>query len=212
MNYSTIKNIIFDLGGVVIDIDFNLTFSAFARLANQSIEETKKVMSDLNIWDRYERGSLTDQDFINIIRESLQLMQTDEEIITAWNALLLELPKKRIDLIKQINTKYNTYVLSNTSNIHIVGVNKILEKSTGENDLKNIFGKIYYSYEINRRKPDLDIYEFVLKDAGLKPEETLFLDDNLDNIGAAKKVGIQTIHVHPPICITHYLKGIMEEQ
>jgi epoxide hydrolase-like predicted phosphatase len=212
MNYSFIKNIIFDLGGVVIDIDFDLTFSAFAQLANHPVAQTKKIMSELNIWDRYERGELTDQKFIDIIRESLSLKQSDQEIIVAWNALLLELPKRRIDLVKEINSKYITYVLSNTSNIHIEGVNKILEKSTGEKDLKNVFGKVYYSYEINRRKPDLDIYEFVLEDAGLKAEETLFLDDNLDNILAAQKVGIQTIHVHPPICITKYLENVMEKE
>jgi epoxide hydrolase-like predicted phosphatase len=210
MDYSSIKNIIFDLGGVVIDIDFELTFNAFAQLANKSTHETKEIMGELNIWDQYERGALTDQKFIDTIRASLELTQTDEEIIVAWNALLLELPKSRIDLVKEINAKYDTYVLSNTSNIHIEGVNKILEESTGHQDLKEVFGKIYYSYEINRRKPDLDIYEFVLEDAGLKAEETLFLDDNLDNIIAAQKMGIQTIHVHPPICITHYLEGVLK--
>ena len=209
MNHSTIKNIIFDLGGVVIDIDFELTFNALSKLSDKSLEDTKKAMLELNIWDTYERGELTDQQFIDTIRKTLELTQTDEEIIIAWNALLLELPKRRIDLVKEINTKYNTYVLSNTSNLHIEGVNKILEKSTGESDLKNVFGKIYYSFEINRRKPDIDIYQFVLKDADLKAKETLFLDDNLDNIVAAKKVGIQTIHVHPPMCITKYLKDIM---
>jgi len=212
MNYSSIKNIIFDLGGVVIDIDFELTFNAFAQLADQPVQETKKIMSELNIWDQYERGSLTDQKFIATIKEALHLTHTTQEIIIAWNALLLELPKRRIDLIKQINSKYNTYVLSNTSNIHIEGVNNILQKNTGHKDLKEVFGKIYYSYEINRRKPDLDIYEFVLKDAGLKAEETLFLDDNLDNILAAKELGIQTIHVHPPICITHYLEGVLDKK
>lgn len=198
------------MGGVVIDIDFELTFNAFAQLANKSTHETKEIMGELNIWDQYERGALTDQKFIDTIRASLELTQTDEEIIVAWNALLLELPKSRIDLVKEINAKYDTYVLSNTSNIHIEGVNKILEESTGHQDLKEVFGKIYYSYEINRRKPDLDIYEFVLEDAGLKAEETLFLDDNLDNIIAAQKMGIQTIHVHPPICITHYLEGVLK--
>lgn len=195
------------MGGVVIDIDFDLTFNAFAQLANKSIEETKQIMADLNIWDQYERGALTDQEFVHTIRKALTLPQTDKEIIVAWNALLLELPKRRIDLVKEINKKYDTYVLSNTSNLHIDGVNKILEQSTGYKDLKDVFGKIYYSYEINRRKPDLDIYEFVLNDAGLKAEETLFLDDNLDNILAAQQVGIQTIHVHPPMCITKYLEG-----
>ena len=210
MNYKLIKNIVFDLGGVVIDIDFELTFNAFTQLSPYSLEEVKKIMLELNIWDKYERGELSDQSFVDIIRESLKLTQPDEEIIKAWNALLLELPKERIDLVKAINEKYNTYVLSNTSNLHIVGVNKILEKSTGEKGLKDVFGKIYYSYEINRRKPDRDIYEFLLKDANLKPEETLFLDDNLDNILSAQKVGIQTIHVEPPISILHYLEGVLD--
>ena len=194
------------MGGVVIDIDFDLTFSALSDLAGKSIDEVKKIMGEINIWDQYERGELTDQEFVDTIRKSLDLKQTDEEIITAWNGLLLELPKRRIDLVKELNGRYDTYVLSNTSNLHIEGVNKILEASTGDKDLKDVFGKIFYSYEINRRKPDLDIYEFVLEDAGLKAEETLFLDDNLDNVLAAQKVGIKIIHVDPPTCITHYLK------
>ncbi|MDB4835005.1 HAD family phosphatase [Cyclobacteriaceae bacterium] len=207
MNFKNIKNIIFDLGGVVIDIDFELTFKAFATLGNKSLDETKKIMTDLNIWDSYERGEITDQEFINIMRKAMGFSQTDEEIIMAWNALLLELPKERVELIKRLNKSYQTFVLSNTSNLHIQGLNKILKQSSGYDKLHDVMNNtIYFSYEIKRRKPDLDIYEYVLKESNLKAEETVFLDDNLDNILAARKVGIEAIHVEVPETILHYLK------
>ena len=195
MNFSKIKNIIFDLGNVVIDIDFDLTFGAFAKLMNVSLEEATKRMEALRVYDRVERGEFTDEEFSSFLKEGLGLDNTHEEIIEAWNSLLLELPAARVDLIQDLNVKYGIYCLSNTSHPHIVACNHILRQSTGIGDLKHIFDTAYFSYEIAMRKPDLEIYEFVLKDIDALPEEVLFLDDNLDNIKAAASLGIQTIHV-----------------
>ena len=207
MDYKKIKNIIFDLGGVVIDIDFELTFKALADLSTYSLEQTKKIMADLNIWDVYERGELSDVNFIKILKKELKITANDDKVIAAWNALLLKIPRERIDLIKELNKKYNTYVLSNTSLYHIIGLNQILKDSSGELSLHEVMNnKIYFSYEINKRKPDLDIYEHIIKDAKIKAEETVFLDDNWDNIVAARETGINAIHVEVPQTIMHYLK------
>lgn len=207
MDFNNIKNIIFDLGGVVIDIDFELTFKALAELSPYSLNETKKIMGELNIWDIYERGELSDDEFIKTLKKELKITAYNDKVIAAWNALLLQIPKERIDLIRTLNNKHQTYVLSNTSLYHIIGLNQILKESSGDLSLHSVMNNtIYFSYEINRRKPDLDIYEFVIKDANITPSETVFLDDNLDNVLAAREAGLNAIHVEVPETIMHYLK------
>lgn len=207
MDFNNIKNIIFDLGGVVIDIDFELTFKALAELSPYSLDETKKIMGELNIWDIYERGELSDNEFIKTLKKELKITAYNDKVIAAWNALLLQIPKERIELIRTLNNKYQTYVLSNTSLYHIIGLNQILKDSSGDLSLHSVMNNtIYFSYEINRRKPDLDIYEFVIKDANINPSETVFLDDNLDNVLAAREAGLNAIHVEVPKTIMHYLK------
>ncbi len=207
MDFNNIKNIIFDLGGVVIDIDFELTFKALAELSPYSLDETKKIMGELNIWDIYERGELSDNEFIKTLKKELKITAYNDKVIAAWNALLLQIPKERIELIRTLNNKYQTYVLSNTSLYHIIGLNQILKDSSGDLSLHSVMNNtIYFSYEINRRKPDLDIYEFVIKDANITPSETVFLDDNLDNVLAAREAGLNAIHVEVPETIMHYLK------
>ena len=129
-------------------------------------------------------------------------------MIAAWNALLLKIPKERIEFIKELNKKYNTYVLSNTSLYHIIGLNQILKDSSGDLSLHEVMNrKIYFSYEINLRKPDFEIYDFIIRDSNLKAEETVFLDDNLQNVKAAEAAGIKSIHVQAPETILDYLKN-----
>lgn len=196
MNFNTIKNIVFDLGNVIINIDFDLTYKAFSELSDKSLGEVYQIFEKLDLWDKYEKGLLSNSEFIFTIKNALEIKKSDDLIIEAWNALLLDIPKRRIDKMKELANRYRLFILSNTSYIHIIEVNKILNKSRGIDDLKNLVEKVYYSYEIGMRKPNSDIYDYVLGDANLKAEETLFLDDNLDNIIGAKNIGIHTIHVY----------------
>ncbi len=205
-DFSQIKNIIFDLGDVIINIDFMLTLKAFQEVSGLDLDTVILKFEKLKIYDRIERGGITDQEFAQFLKYSFNLIISDEEILTRWSALLLDIPKERIDLIQKLQSKYRIFILSNTSHPHIIDVNKILYKSSGVEDLKNLCEKAYYSYDLGLRKPDREIYTYVLEDSHLKPKETLFLDDNYDNIVAAKKVGIQTIHVQKPISILEYLQ------
>jgi putative hydrolase of the HAD superfamily len=131
---------------------------------------------------------------------------SDEAIDTAWNSLLLDLPPERVALLQKLSESYRIFLLSNTSSIHITQVNKILEASTGIERLDHLFETVFLSYEMGLMKPDAQIYLNVLEQAGLQAEETLFLDDNLDNINGASKLGIDTIHVQKPLTILEYLK------
>ena len=130
-----------------------------------------------------------------------------EELKRAWCAILLDIPQRRIDMIDALRKKYRIFILSNSSGIHIQVINGTLKTEFNKTDLRSIVEKAYYSYEMKVRKPDKEIYLTMLEDAGMIASETLFLDDNVDNIEGAKKQGIQTILVDPVnSCMTEYLK------
>ncbi len=195
MNFNQIKNIIFDLGNVVINIDFDLTYKAFSKISTSDLETVHNKFTELQIWERYELGEFSNDEFIYLLRTELNTNVSDQEIIHAWNALLLDIPLARINKIKELSKKYRLFILSNTSDLHIIEVNKILENTCGISDLKNLVETAYYSHEMKLRKPAQEIYDFVIQESNLIKEETVFLDDNLDNILGAQNYGIKTIHV-----------------
>ena len=195
MEFNQIKNIIFDLGNVIINIDFDLTFEAFEKMTSKNLKEIYQEFENQQIWERYELGELSNDDFIQLLRNALEISESDEKIISAWNALLLDIPRKRIERIKELSKKYRLFILSNTSDLHILDVNRILKESNGVSDLKELVEVAYYSYEMELRKPGQEIYNSVLEQSNLKASETVFLDDNYDNIVGANAVGLHTIHV-----------------
>jgi glucose-1-phosphatase len=202
-----IKNIIFDLGAVIINIDFQYTFEAFAKLCNTDILTLIKKFRDLRIFERYEVGEFDDEQFRNFIRKELNPELSDAGIDKAWNALLLDIPLKRIELLKKLSKSFRLFLLSNTNNIHIVEVNKILHETSRLNKLDLLFEKVYYSYDIRLAKPDVKIYEHVLQENNLIAAETLFIDDNLDNIKGAEKAGLRTLHIVLPQSITDHFNN-----
>lgn len=207
LNFSSIKNIIFDLGGVIINIDPKRTYNAFAKLSNSDLESSVAKFQELKVFEKYEAGEFTNSEFRNFLKSALNLSQSDFEIDQAWNELLLDIPPERIELIQKLRDKYKLYLLSNTNNIHIIGVNQILQESTGIPHLNHLFDKVYLSYEMKQSKPYVEIYERVLNEQGLVASETLFIDDNKDNIEGAKLAGLQTIFVESPFTILELLKN-----
>jgi len=207
MKNSRIKNIIFDLGDVILNIDVPLASSSFGKLSGRQQHEILTLFKEKELFRLFETGLVDEDAFRNMIRELLEFPDWSEEIIdTAWNSLLLDIPPARIELIKELGKKYRLFLLSNTSSIHIRQVNKILYAATGIEKLDDLFEKVYLSYEMGLMKPDPAIYLQVLEESGLVAEETLFLDDNADNITAASKLGIDTILVQKPVTILDYLK------
>jgi len=205
LNFSSVKNIIFDLGGVIINIDFQYTFEAFAKLGDSEILATLKKFKELRVFERYEAGEFTDPQFRDFLRKEFTKHATDIEIDQAWNALLLDIPAERVRRIQHLKEKYNIYLLSNTNHIHIQEVNNILYRSSGIEHLNLLFDKVYLSYEMKMSKPHLEIYNFVLEEQKLNPSQTVFIDDNKDNIIGAQKAGLHTIHVEAPHTILELL-------
>ncbi|CAG5067921.1 Alpha-D-glucose 1-phosphate phosphatase YihX [Dyadobacter sp. CECT 9623] len=207
MKNTRIKNIIFDLGDVILNIDVPVASQSFAELSGREQSEILAIFNENEIFRQFETGSMDEAGFRNFIREILEFDDlSDEAIDTAWNSLLLDLPPERVELLKNLGTQYRLFLLSNTSSIHITQVNKILEASTGVKKLQDLFETVFLSYEMGVMKPDPLIYQKVLAQAGIKADETLFLDDNYDNIQAAAKLGIEVIHVQKPTTILEYLK------
>lgn len=207
MKNDQIRNIIFDLGDVILNIDVPIASKSFADLSGREQSEILTIFKESEIFRQFETGLMDEPTFRNYVREILNFPDlSDEAIDTAWNSLLLDLPPERVELLKKLATQYRLFLLSNTSSIHITQVNKILAASTGVEKLEDLFETVFLSYEMGLMKPDPRIYQEVLDKAGLKAEETLFLDDNADNIRSAAQLGIETIHVQKPVTILEYLQ------
>jgi epoxide hydrolase-like predicted phosphatase len=202
-----IKNIIFDLGDVIINIDVPLAAKSFAELTRKPHEEITRLFKDHEVFGLFETGKIDEPGFRNLIRSVIEESHWDDAIIDrAWNSLLLDIPKERIEMLKTLGGKYRLFLLSNTSSIHITEVNEILRREHGVEKLDLLFEKLFLSYEMGVMKPNPAIYHQLLEDAGILAEETLFLDDNTDNIQSAAAIGIHTIHVQKPVSMLDYLK------
>ena len=186
-----IKNILFDLGGVLYHIDYEITIKAFKKLGIKDFHKHFSQQQQSNLFDRLETGKISDNDFIKEIKVLLPNC-TKEEIINAWNALLIGIPQENIQLLKDLSEHYRLFLLSNTNLIHINQINKLLHKNYNLKNLEPLFDKIYLSHQIGLRKPNSETFEWVLRDAGILAHETLFIEDSIQHIKAANKVGIRT--------------------
>ena len=209
MDFSRIKNIIFDLGGVIINIDLMLTYNALAQYCPLNEEEVKQKLTETEVFSKYEKGVLSSADARKLLNKTFHLSLSDEDMDKCWNALLLDIPTERIELLKNLRKKYKLFLLSNTNEIHIDEVNAILYRATGIKKLDELFDKIYYSFDIKMAKPSTEIYYHVLKENNLVASETLFLDDNVPNLAGAKLAGIHTVQVTTNNSITELLKDAL---
>lgn len=189
-----VKNIIFDLGGVIFNINYQSTIDAFKKLNFNDFDMIYTKMKQSTLFDLLETGKIPPQTFRNELRKYKSKLN-DAEIDFAWNAMIKDLPQANIDLLMNIRSTYRIFLLSNTNAIHISYVVKYLENNFGENIFPKLFEHVYYSHEIGLRKPHPDAYAFVLERSGLKPDETLFIDDLQANIDGAKETGILSYHL-----------------
>jgi len=202
----SIKNLIFDLGGVILDLSIDKSMQQFAALSGLDKKKVDEIYTTTPGFEIYERGLMNDTDFRNFVREVFSVKSTDEQIDVCWNAMLLGLPLNKLNLMERLKKDFSVYLLSNTNNIHLNFINQIMLPGITDNGhvLDSYFHRAYYSHVMKKRKPNADIFEQVLNENSLMAHETLFLDDNLANIEGAKKLGIQTVHVVTPDLILDY--------
>ena len=190
-----IKNIVFDLGGVLVDLDFKAAINGLQKAGFANVKEQLQTLHQGGIFQKFELGEMTAEEFRTAIRENSTVELTDEEVENLWNAMLLEIPREKLELILALRGKYMVYLLSNTNSIHWDYVCKNAFNYRGFR-VKDYFEETFLSYEMHLAKPDKAIFEKVLQDANLLPEETLFIDDSEANCKAAEEVGIHTHHYH----------------
>jgi putative hydrolase of the HAD superfamily len=188
-----IKNIIFDLGGVIINLDIPKTISEFNKLSNQPFESIYNQLQQTPVFDLFDKGQITEKDFFVELKKALQNDVTDEELLFAWNAMLLDFPKHRLELLSKLKPNYRLFLLSNTNESHVLEFEKTLFASHGYQNLEPFFEKVYYSCRMNQRKPNAEIFESVLNENNLIAEETLFIDDSPQHVEGALTLGIKAM-------------------
>ena len=197
-NQSAVKNVIFDLGGVILGLDVNQTYQQFAALSGKTVGQLKAKAANVTFFEEFERGLISDTSFRDQLRLFLEIDLSDEQIDNAWNAMLLDLSVARLDLLKKVGLNFRIFLLSNTNSIHLQAFNDIVRATIGDQLFGNYFEKDYYSHLLGMRKPDREIFKYVLHQNELKAEETLFLDDSVLNLQGAATLGIQTFHIQHP--------------
>jgi putative hydrolase of the HAD superfamily len=186
-----IKNIIFDLGGVIVALDKqscidsfrDIGFDDFGRIINEYVQD--------GFFLDFEKGKIDSKEFREIIRENIKGIVSDEQIDGAMAAFLPGIPKEKLDAIYSYKDNYRVFLLSNTNPIAINVVRPMFEISGRK--MEDYFEKMFLSYEMKLAKPDEAIFRKVLSDTGISPEETLFVDDSQSNLDAAEKLGIKTV-------------------
>ncbi len=186
-----IKNIIFDLGGVIINLDYGKTIAEFNKISKEPFEEIFTQLQQSPFFDQFDKGEISEVDFFSDILTALSIEISHKQFVHAWNAMLLDFPIERLELLKKLKSRYRLFLLSNTNETHIAQLEMDLYKQHGYKNLEPFFEKVYYSCRMGMRKPDKEIFEFVLKDNKLDPEETLFIDDSPQHIDGAIKAGIR---------------------
>ncbi len=192
-----IKNIIFDLGGVLLNIDYHKTADAFKALGVHQFDELYSQANANHLFEALETGDISEDNFYKEIEQFCGPGTTRQQIQQAWNAILLDFRMDSLSVLESIKDKYNLYLLSNTNSIHLTEFNRILLDETGQPSLDAYFKKSYYSHIIRMRKPYTATYQWVLNDEQMIAEETLFIDDSINNVKGAAETGIRTHHLLP---------------
>ena len=189
------KNLIFDLGNVIIDIDSPTTVAEFQKLAIVQISELISYSTQHRIFDLFETGQISVPQFRLELKKFLKPGVTNQEIDKAWNAILIDFPQNKTDLLKELKTRYKTFALSNINEIHVEAINRVAKTKFGQPDFGSFFHAAYYSNEIGFRKPGKEIYEFIMQKENLKANETFFVDDKAENIETAQSLGLHAYHL-----------------
>ena len=187
------KAIIFDLGAVILNINYQNTIDEFTKLGvkNAATFYSKKVQT--NLFNQIETGIISSNEFLKALQKETKNANINQ-VEKAWNAMLLDLPEERVQLIRKLKNNHSVYLLSNTNAIHIDAFKKQLGNRKWLAFCK-LFDKMYLSHELGLRKPDIKIFEYILKKQKLKAEEVFFIDDSPQHIASAKKIGIHCHHL-----------------
>ena len=196
-SHTQIDTIVFDLGGVIVNLDYGLTIQAFSELAGYDITHQYSQQSQAEVFSKFEVGGITAAEFRQGLRQLLKFEAKDDAIDQAWSALILDFPSERVELIRQIGQRKRIFLLSNINELHLATSDRKFTEAMGTNigTLADQFERTYYSHLVGDRKPNASIFRRVIDENNLDPATTLFLDDTAHNLVGAQQVGLKTIHV-----------------
>ena len=189
-----VKNIIFDLGGVIYAIDYHKTIDAFVQLGIDDFEGLYAKAGQSALFDDLETGKVSIPDFVDRIQELLSETVTQEQVVTAWNSMLLDFMPDALACVKQLSQDYRLFLLSNTNEMHIAEIKNRAGEDAFES-FSQCFEKLYLSHDLGLRKPHAEVFTHILNEQGLRAEETLFIDDSIQHIEGAQKVGLKVHHL-----------------
>jgi FMN phosphatase YigB (HAD superfamily) len=190
------KFLILDLGGVLLNIDYHAPIRAFKKLGIEHFESLFTQAKQSELFDLFEKGKISNNEFRQQIRNISGITSmTDAEIDMAWNSILLDFPTEKMKLLNELKKKYRLFLLSNTNNIHIPSFENSMEKVFGKNHFHSHFEKVFYSSQIGMRKPDAEIFEYVIRLQNLERDKTIFIDDSIQHVEGAKSCGIKSFHL-----------------
>ena len=200
--------IIFDLGGVIINLDYYKTTTAFEQLGLVNFNEMYSQAAQSGLFDDFEKGKHSVPYFVNKLLDYLPSSTSANQVVDAWNAMILDFPLTHLQLLEKLKNSHRIFLLSNTNEIHIQKVHQHLQLVSKHKTLHPYFEQTYFSSDIGMRKPDAEIFEFVLQENNLDPRKTLFIDDTEQHILGAQNVGIQTYHLKKGESICDFFKEI----
>lgn len=202
-----LPHLLFDFGGVLIDIDYARTPNAFRRLsrAGSTVEYSQATQAAL--FDEFETGQLTPAEFRAGLRAAYDLDATDAQIDAAWHALLLDVPAERLALVAELRRQgHQTALLSNTNALHIAEINRRLAAQYGfRHGIADCLDRVFYSQEVGLRKPGEEIFRHALREMNWQPEDVLFIEDSPQHVATARRLGLRVLHLAPPLTLTSAL-------
>lgn len=203
-----IQSVIFDLGGVIINLDVSRTISEFNKISQIPFQNIYTQAKQDELFSLLDMGKISTNDFLTEIKRQIRYNGPNEDLLLAWNAMLLDVPEERLDVLVEMKHNYNTFLLSNTCEPHIDAFEKELENEHGIKNFDDYFDKVYYSCRLGMRKPDREIFDLVLNQNNLKAEETVFIDDSPQHVKAAGEIGINSFLLQKNMEIGDLLKQL----
>ncbi|MFD2785138.1 HAD family hydrolase [Hymenobacter rubripertinctus] len=203
-----LPHLLFDFGGVIINIDYNRTLEAMRQLGS-GIEFTQAAQAKL--FDELETGHISADQFRAGLRAHYGLTATDAQLDEAWNAMLLDVPAGRLALIAELRVQgYQTALLSNTNQLHITEINRRLKEQYGlQNGIADCLDRVFYSQHVGLRKPGEEIFRHALREMNWEAADTLFIEDSPQHIETARRLGLHTLFLTPPLTLQDALPAAL---
>ncbi len=203
-----IQSVIFDLGGVIINLDASRTISAFNKISQIPFQNIYTQAKQDELFSLLDVGKISTSDFLTEVKRQIRYNGPNEDVLSAWNAMLLTGPEERLVILVEMKHNYNTFLLSNTCEPHVEAFERELESEHGIKNFDDYFDKVYYSCRVGLRKPGKEIFELVLDQNNLKAEETVFIDDSPQHVKAAGEIGINSFLLQKNMEIGDLLKQL----